>query len=311
MSAPALLMGEPRARWRIIRPSVGIAYLIAELVVLALAHLAAAQDARQLGAILESATFATLGFAAALLAYWSARSFGPGQTARRAWIFIAIMPLSDAIAYLAYTMPDYLGVQSKSGMLVGVATGLLSVTRILAAVAFFAIFRVYRRSGLRLNLRARDYLAMVLVTLMEVVALLFSSSGARASGGPELQKLVLITAIPMIVALVPCSVLGVVIWRYTTQMGGGLVAKAWRANLLYGIAWLGYIGSHALVAYFLRTPETKAAYSAASQFFLWTGADWTLKLAEYLIFLGASYQYEACTSAPDFSAELTALGAEV
>jgi len=140
---------------------------------------------------------------------------------------------------------------------------------------------------------------------MEVLALVFSSSGARASGGPQLEKLVLVTAIPMVIALAPCSVLGVIIWRYTTEMGGGLVAKAWRSNLLYGAAWLAYIAFNAIVARYL--PEGHSA-PFSLPYLLFHGTDWTLKGSEFLIFLGATYQYEACKSTLDYS-DLSGFGA--
>jgi hypothetical protein len=290
--------------WRMIRLGVGVLYLASEVGGrILLPH------NRQFGALLITSMFVAVGIAATVLAFRSARSFDPGQTARRAWIFIAIMPLSDAITYIAYTMPAYLSNHYRSTAFIGAATLLLSITRILAAVAFVSMFRVYRKSGLRLGLRLRDYVAMGLITVMEVVSLLYANSGARASGGPDLAKLVLWTSIPLVIALVPCSVLGVMIWRYTTQMGGGLVAKAWQSTLLYGVAWLAYIAFHAVAAYYLRFADNKMVVSAAASLIIFTGVDWMLKGAEYLIFLGASFQYEACTTAPDFSEELSTLAA--
>jgi len=271
-----------------------VLYLAIQFSVLIIVH-----HSEQIASILESSCFVGLGAAATVLAFRNARSFAPGQTARRAWTFIAIMPMADAVAYAAFTMGDVLGTHSRSAILIGIATALLSVTRIMATVAFVGIVRLYRKTGLHLYLRARDYLAMVLVTALEVIALLFSSSGARASGGPELQSLVLWLSIPLVIALAPCSVLGVIIWRYTTIMGGGLVAKAWRANLLYGAAWLTYIALNAVVAYFFVVPQ--GAVPVTLPYVLFVGADWILKGSEYLIFLGASYQYEACTGIGDLS----------
>lgn len=280
------------ANWPQVRLYVGLSYLLSQIAVLALVpHL------KQLASILETSSFVSLSVAAAFLAVQNARSFQPGQTARRAWTFIAVMPMADALAYAAYTMGDFLGSHTKSTLLIGVATALLSITRIGAAVAFLNIVRVYRRSGLPLELRVRDYLGMAAVTALEVVALAFSSSGARESGGVELQKLVLILAIPLIIALAPCSVLGVIIWRYTSGMGGGLVAKAWRATLAYGAAWLAYIALNAVIAYYL--PDSQAAAPLTLPYFIFNGADWVLKGSVFLIFLGASYQYQACRTEPE------------
>ncbi|MGH9823954.1 MAG: hypothetical protein ACREDR_11965 [Blastocatellia bacterium] len=295
----------PPVRWKAIRIAVGLIFLAAQA-----AELAIRPHALQIGAILETFSFAGVGVASVWLAYKAALHFGTGQTARRAWLFIALMPLSDALTYLAYTMPAYTSSHVRSVPFVGVATAALSVTRILAAVAFFSMVRVYRKSGLKLNIRPQDYLAMAGVTVLEVLTLVYAGSGARASGGPALVKLVLITSIPLVFALVPCSILGVIIWRYAAQMGGGLVAKAWRSTLLYGVAWLAYTAFHAIVAYYLRFSPNKIVVPAIVAFLLFTGADWFLKGAEYLIFLGASYQYEACTAAPDFSTEINAFAPE-
>ncbi|HEY6333818.1 MAG TPA: hypothetical protein VI756_31165 [Blastocatellia bacterium] len=280
--------------WGLARLYTGLTYLICQAAVLVIVVIA--PYARQAASILETSTFVSLSLAAAFLAVENARSFQRGQTARRAWTFIAVMPMADALAYAAYTWGDFLGTQAKSTLLIGVGTALLSITRIGAAMAFLNIVRVYRRSGLPLLLRTRDYLGMAAVTALEVVALVFSSSGARESGGVELQKLVLILAIPLVIALAPCSVLGVIIWRYTSGMGGGLVAKAWRCNLAYGAAWLAYIALNAVVAYYL--PASQTASPLTLPYILFNGVDWVLKGSVFLIFLGASYQYEACRTAP-------------
>ncbi|HYL98510.1 MAG TPA: hypothetical protein VEZ90_06105 [Blastocatellia bacterium] len=296
----------PSVNWKRIRIAVGIGFLAAQA-----AQLAIRPHALQPGAILETGSFVGVGIAAVWLAYKSALTFGAGQIAKRAWIFIALMPLSDALTYLAYTMPAYTPSHFRSIAFVGASTAGLSVTRILAAVAFFSMVRVYRRTGVKLELRAQHFVAMLGVTVLEVLTLLYAGSGALAlSGGRSVANLVLITSIPMVFALVPCSILGVIVWCYSAQMGGGLVAKAWRSTLLYGVAWLAYMAFHAMVAYYLRFSPSRLIVPAAVAFVMYIGADWLLKGAEYLIFLGASYQYEACTASPDFSDEMKAFTAE-
>jgi hypothetical protein len=291
--------------WNVVRPCVGVAFFALEIAIRAVP-----EEHRQAVGFVEISFFVSLGVAAALLAYQSSRSFGAGQTARSAWIIIALMPLSDALAYVAYTAPAYTSSHHRDKTLILAATVMLSLSRIFAAAAFWSMFRVYRKTGLTLDLRSREYLAMGVIVAIEVIALYFSQTGALASGGPELARLVLITAVPMVVALVPCSVFGVMIWRYTTQMGGGLVAKAWRNTLLYGMGWLSYTAFHAVIAYYLNLSPNKIAVSAATNFALYTGVDLLLKGGEYLMFLGASFQYEACTGTPDFSEELRGFGDE-
>jgi hypothetical protein len=293
--------------WKVLRPCVGVAFFACEIALRAIP-----EEHRRIIGIVEVCFFVSMCAASALLAYQSSRSFAARQTARRVWIIIALMPLADAFAYFAYNYPAYTSSHQRSKELIAISTVLLSLSRVLAAVAFWSMFRVYRKTGLTLSLRTREYLAMGTIMLIEVIAQSFSHAGARASGGPDLARIVLITAAPNVIALVPCSVLGVMIWRYTTQMGGGLVAKAWRNTLLYAMGWLSWTAFHAVIAYYLQLSPNKIAVSATTHFLLYTGVDiLLLKAGEYLMFLGASFQYEACTAAPDFSEELREFGSEV
>ncbi|MGH9830297.1 MAG: hypothetical protein ACREDR_44375, partial [Blastocatellia bacterium] len=285
--------------WKALRVGVGLAYLICEVVVLT-----TTSPLHGAGPLTGNLAFAAIGLTASFLAYQNARSFSSGQTARWAWILIAAMPLADVVAYTAYTMPAYLGVQARSAAFIVIATASLSISRIAAAGAFYAMVRVYRRSGLSHRLVTMDYLVMALVLVMEVFALGFSGNRATGGGDPQLAKLILITAIPLVIALVPCSIFGVIIWRYTTEMGGGLVAKAWRGALLYGVFWLSYLTFNSIVARYFPFVQGQPLSTANLLVFAFT--TWQLKGSEYLIFLGASYQYEACTSAPDFSSDLGA-----
>jgi hypothetical protein len=289
----------PLVVWKVVRPGVGIALLVCELAVRAIP-----QNQRQAAGYFEIFFFAAMCVAAAVLAYKTSRTFAPGQTGRFVWLIIALMPLSDGIAYVAYTSPDYLPGHAKSLIFIAGSTVFMSLSRIFAVVAFLSMLRVYKRTGLKVELRAPEYMMMVFIILIELISLVFASPGARASGGPDAAKLVLITAIPLVIALVPCSILGVIIWRYTTQMGGGLVAKAWRNVLLYGLGWLSYTAFHAVIAYYYALPSNAAKGETTLRFLMFTGVDFLLKGGSYLMFLGASFQYEACTGTPDFSGDL-------
>lgn len=284
--------------WNIVRPGVGIALLFCEVLIRAIP-----ESHRHPANYLEISFFAGMCLVAALLAYKTSRTFAPGQTARFVWLVIALMPLSDGLAYLAYTAPAYMPGRARSVLLIAISTVFLSLSRIVAVFAFLAMLRVYRRTGLEVDLRAQEYMTMVFIIVVEILSIFFVRSGARASGGADAAKLVLITAFPLVIALVPCSILGVIIWRYTTQMGGGLVAKAWRNVLLYGLGWLSYLAFHAVLA-FHYSGSNNAGGDSATRFLLFTGVDLLLKGGAYLMFLGASFQYEACTGAPDFSGDL-------
>jgi hypothetical protein len=94
---------------------------------------------------------------------------------------------------------------------------------------------------------------------------------------------------PLIPALALSSVLGVVVWRYAKQMGGGLVAKAWYSILLYTALWLMRLVLLGLLTYLLDfTGANRPAIASIASLIV-------LLAAEYTLFLGASYQYEACT----------------
>jgi hypothetical protein len=292
--------------WPALRPAVGIAFLVCEIV-----GLVVAPHNTLISTLLGNTAFATIGLSAAAMAYRSALNFSPRQTARRAWMIIAFMPVADVIAFTAHSLPVYFG-HGKNAVFIGVATTLLSLSRLFAAAAFLSMVRVYRRTGVPLNLRGSDYLAMGCITVMEVVGLVLVRSMASTSAGPQLQKLALITGIPLVVALVPCSVFGVMIWRYTAEMGGGLIAKAWRCTLSYGVLWLAYITLLAIVGQYVAA--SPAGTSSIPKYLITVVATrWLLKGSEYLIFLGSSYQYEACTSVPDFAlqASPSAVGVDV
>ena len=167
---------------------------------------------------------------------------------------------------------------------------MLSLSRILAALAFFMMYKVYRKSGLPLNLQHRDGLTMAVIIILGILTVVLSNKIAFISGGAKLQNLVLLTGFPVMLALVPCAIFGVMVWRYATQMGGGPVAKAWQSIFLYAVVWLLRLVFTGLIA-FLPNDRTSTSRMIAG---------YTLSLlllaSEYLIFLGANYQYEACTS---------------
>jgi len=230
---------------------------------------------------------------AGALAYASARSFDAGQTARRAWLFIALMPLGDALTLMSYIIPNLLGKSESKGPLVAAATTVISLSRILVAVAFFMMIRVYRKSGLSLKLQVRDYAAMIVLGAMGVGAALMSNVISWSTGGERLHRIAFFFGTPMIIALIPCSIFGVILWRYAACMGGGLVAKAWRNVLLYGVVWVTYLLTTGLTTYIPRPIPSE-------YFFVFYVIRWLLIGSQYFIFLGASYQYEACNSALEF-----------
>src|SRR5271154_6050645 len=112
--------------WRLVRPLVGVAFFACEIALRAVP-----EEHRQIIGIVEVSFFLSVCAASTLLAYQSSRSFGSGQTARRVWIIIALMPLADAFAYFSYNFPAYTSGHHRSKELIAISTILLSLSRVL------------------------------------------------------------------------------------------------------------------------------------------------------------------------------------
>jgi hypothetical protein len=279
------------------RWGVGLTMAACEIV-----RLMIASSQRQASSLLTLGAFAGLGLAAAALALLSAKRFETGQTARRVWMLMALMPLVDVITLVAYSLPRMLGDQSLAHLLVGGSTALTSLSRILAAAAFFMMLRLYRQSGLKLTLRAIDYAAMAVIVALGVISVALSGRVAGLIGGADegLQSLVLMTGVPLLVALIPCAVFGVMIWRWADEMGGGLVAKAWRSVLLYSVLWIVRLAYTGALVYLIDDNAAMRSFGVPLLMI-----NWLLIVSEYLIFLGASYQYQACTGSIEIDGEMS------
>jgi hypothetical protein len=248
------------------------------------------------------ATISGVGLAAATLAFMSARRFEPGQAARTAWMLMALMPLADVITLIAQSLPRLTGSDRGLYLLLGGSTALTSLTRILAAVAFFMMLRVYRQSGLKLTLRAVDYAMMVMIVVAGIIAVVLSPKVAAlmSRADADLQRVILLVGVPLNLALIPCAIFGAMIWRWADEMGGGLVAKAWRNVLLYSVIWIARLAYAGALVYLISDINVMRRYVV-----LFLLINWFLLASEYLIFLGASYQYEACTGSIEIDGEMS------
>jgi hypothetical protein len=185
----------------------------------------------------------------------------------------------------------------RSGIVVLAGTTLSMLSRFTLAYVLWKTGVTYRKNGLKFHFRLRDYVVVAVLVLLATVALVYSSATMRVqlprvvAQAPYLMAWFDVIESARLVALACCSVFGVVVWRYATEMGGGLVAKAWRSVLLYAAIYLlrfAYTGviSH-LVTNGTPSAELRTAYVLGL---------WALIISEYMLFLGASYQYEACSS---------------
>ena len=264
---------------------------------------------------------ATLACAAMAMAFLSARSFGRGQTARRSWLMIGCLGVVDTALFATYLMPGLSAAQpgpvdaatvERSGIVVLVGTALSMLSRFMLAYVLWKTAATYRKTGLKFHFHRRDYIAVLLLLLVATVSVVYSNATMRVqlprvvAQAPNLMAWFDVVEIARLVALACCSVFGVVVWRYATEMGGGLVAKAWRSVLLYAAIYLlrfAYTGviSH-LVTNGIPSAELRTAYVLGL---------WALILSEYMLFLGASYQYEACSSTIEVPQELDSLASQL
>ncbi len=272
------------------------------LVASQIAALAMGSSQQTAASLVMLASIGGVCIAAALLCWRSARSFDKGQDARRVWMLIMLMPIADLIVQIGYSLPGLLGNRESEQLTLPIANASSSLSRILAAAAFFMMFRVYKKTGLRLNLRPVDYVAMVSVILIGIASIVLSDrvTGMIAGNDDSLRRMLLLTGVPLVVALIPCAVFGVMIWRYAAEMGGGLVAKAWRSILLYTVLWTVRIVYAGVLTFFITDSNSIRRLIVPLMLI-----NWILLTAQYLIFLGASYQYEACTGAIEMEGEMS------
>jgi hypothetical protein len=203
---------------------------------------------------------------------------------------------------IAQSLPRLIGSERGLYLLLAGSTALTSLSRILAAVAFFMMLRVYRQTGLKLKLRTVDYAMMVTIVVAGIVAVALSPKVAAlmSRADADLQRLILLVGVPLNLALIPCAVFGGMIWRWADEMGGGLVAKAWRNVLLYSVIWIARLAYAGVLVYLISDINVMRSYVV-----LFLLINWFLIASEFLIFLGASYQYEACTGSVEIDGEMS------
>jgi hypothetical protein len=226
----------------------------------------------------------------AVLAYITAKRFAGSDKGRWVWLLIGFAGTVDCLMFVLFLLPRLLGMREMMNTLAVVVTALIVLSRIAVAIALFMMVQLYRKTGLGFGIERRDYAVMAFLTVAGIVAVALSSSIARSQVSDSgLARDIQLIGFPLIPALALSSVLGVVVWRYAKQMGGGLVAKAWYSILLYTALWLMRLVLLGLLTYLLDfTGANRPAIASIASLIV-------LLAAEYTLFLGASYQYEACT----------------
>lgn len=230
----------------------------------------------------------------AIVASLTRKQFDEGEPGRRLWSLVALICISDSIVCASFVVPRVVGAFAAVGTLTIATTLLVSVSRVVLAWALWIMVRLYKRSGLAVGLTGLDYVLIAAVMTASITCVVFAGSIARSVlnvSRPDLIRWVSIAGLPHLAALAVCSVLGITVWRYAQQMGGGLIAKAWRSILLYAVVWLARLGVlGALGSLFGMDSYNRPVWASMFDF-------GSILAAEYLLFLGISYQYEACTGA--------------
>ncbi|HKV39860.1 MAG TPA: hypothetical protein VJX67_11660 [Blastocatellia bacterium] len=231
--------------------------------------------------------------AAAVMGYAAASQFSRAQKSRLTWMLISIGAALFFVADVGIYLPSASGLMPGANWALLTAVAAITLSRILLVWALWSMVSVYRNSGLGLKFYKRDYAAIVIFGALNMLTVLFGANSVRfqlSASGANLIHWVLIICLPLPFGLILCSALAVIIWRYSQQMGGGLVAKAWRGVL----------------AYMVLLPVRTVLVGLGANLF-GRGSHWTwvigsvsyfgLALAVWAVYLGASYQYEASTEA--------------
>jgi len=243
---------------------------------------------------------------AAVMGRAAAGQFEPGIKTRLTWIFIsmgaALFFVADVGLYVA-SVTAASGLAS-AGLLT--AVGAITLSRVLLACGLWIVVKLYHDSGLPLRLTRYDYGAMVVFGALNFLTVVLGANTVRlllSHAGANLTHLVIMICLPLPPGLAVCSVFAVIIWRYARQMGGGLVAKAWSGVLVYMVALPVRTVLIGLTPY-LVGKDSGLLWTTGTISFL------GLALAGWALYLGASYQYEACTREVPSEVDLSAAPGE-
>ena len=250
-----------------------------------------------------------LALTAAVLAAKAAQKFDAGELSRRVWWCIAFLAAADCGVLVTFTAPKIWGnVRGLVGLTL--ATSLLTTFSrgIALPLALWMMVGVYRRSDLHLKLGGADYAAMAIVAAFGIVALAMVENVARSQlfmDDPVLVRTLRLIGLLLLPAMMVTSVFGVMIWRYAKQMGGGLVARAWICILLCTVFWLARFAMLGALNKFFGMQANQRPTSVEMLSF------WMVAASEFLLFAGASFQYQACTELPSVDeSELSLLAAQ-
>jgi hypothetical protein len=178
----------------------------------------------------------------ALQQAWRCRTgFARGDPGRTLWsliaTFLAVRVLAELRLMTLYfdLVPEVIARSDVAVQVyVVVLRYLYTASDLLLAIALFAMIRSYRSLGLHFGVQRRDRATIAVVMALPVVAWLLRHRLTAFIDGDDqsiaVYRLVAVTVSAVIAAL--C----IVVFRYVSQMGGGALAKVWRAAVVAGVA---------------------------------------------------------------------------
>jgi hypothetical protein len=190
----------------------------------------------------------------ALRRAWTCRSrFEPTDAARTTWSFITLFLAVRVLAELRLStlyfdlVPEVIQASELARTIyVVVLRYLYTASDILLVIALVGVVRAYRSLGLHFRTERSDHALMMLVMAFPLVVWLLRHRMTNFLGGQDptivVYRLVAVTVTTVVV------ILCIVIWRYVRQMGGGVLARVWRAVVVAGLARAGSFVTLAIVS---------------------------------------------------------------
>jgi hypothetical protein len=170
----------------------------------------------------------------------AASRFGPGDVAGRAWGALSIASVPLILGQLAAYVPAMLDLGVVEAAVIVSGQLLPAAFRVVLCWALWRVRRAYRETGLHFHLRPVDYAASIAVGVVAVVLIsrhevLFQYWAEGSNFGDTARTIMTGSLVFNFVLYVAVFASSLAMSRYAAQMGGGLVARAWRGVALYGL----------------------------------------------------------------------------
>lgn len=175
-----------------------------------------------------------------VFAHKAARRFAPGETGSGTWTMLAwtshLLGAGQIIGYL----PSVLELGPIEAIMV-IAGQLMPATfRVFLCIALYRMCRAYRETGLDFRMRGLDYVLSVAVGVVAIVLIVYRDTlflywSVNADFGTTAHSAMLGAQTFNFLLYPAVFFLSLTMFRYSVQMGGGLVARAWGGVALYGL----------------------------------------------------------------------------